>query len=75
MNYISPELIDGKPYDYKSDIWALGCILYEMCSKRRRFEGTVCVFIILQFLTLSIKIIIILNVWRIRITWNYFLDS
>ncbi len=26
--YISPELCEGKPYNQKSDIWALGCVLY-----------------------------------------------
>ncbi|KAJ3590234.1 hypothetical protein NHX12_008188, partial [Muraenolepis orangiensis] len=28
--YISPELCEGKPYNQKSDIWALGCVLYEL---------------------------------------------
>ena len=28
--YISPEMCEGKTYDDKSDIWALGCIAYEM---------------------------------------------
>jgi len=38
--YISPEICEGKPYDAKSDIWALGCILYEMATRQRTFEGT-----------------------------------
>ena len=37
--YISPELCEGKPYNQKSDIWALGCILYEMCTLKRAFEA------------------------------------
>lgn len=28
--FMSPELFKNKPYSYESDIWALGCILYEM---------------------------------------------
>eukprot|EP00041_Stephanoeca_diplocostata_P037621 m.1430622 g.1430622 ORF g.1430622 m.1430622 type:complete len:489 (+) comp25074_c0_seq11:581-2047(+) len=37
--YISPELCEGKPYDEKSDIWALGCVLYEMASLRKAFDA------------------------------------
>ncbi|XP_066917979.1 uncharacterized protein [Clytia hemisphaerica] len=38
--YISPEMCEGKPYDSKSDIWALGCILYEMAQLTKTFDGT-----------------------------------
>ncbi|KAA1089379.1 G2-specific serine/threonine protein kinase [Puccinia graminis f. sp. tritici] len=30
--YMSPELINGQQYDVKSDIWALGCLIYELCA-------------------------------------------
>ncbi|XP_053831353.1 serine/threonine-protein kinase Nek1 isoform X9 [Vidua macroura] len=30
--YLSPEICQNKPYNNKSDIWALGCVLYEMCT-------------------------------------------
>uniref|UniRef100_A0A8C9A2V7 non-specific serine/threonine protein kinase n=1 Tax=Prolemur simus TaxID=1328070 RepID=A0A8C9A2V7_PROSS len=30
--YLSPEICENKPYNNKSDIWALGCVLYEMCT-------------------------------------------
>jgi NIMA (never in mitosis gene a)-related kinase len=30
--YLSPELCEGKPYNEKSDIWAIGVLLYEMCT-------------------------------------------
>lgn len=33
----SPEQIDGKAYNEKSDIWSLGCVLYELCMLRPPF--------------------------------------
>ena len=30
--YMSPELFKNEPYSYKSDVWAFGCIIYEMCN-------------------------------------------
>jgi NIMA (never in mitosis gene a)-related kinase len=30
--YMSPEVCENKPYTFKSDVWALGCVLYEMCT-------------------------------------------
>ena len=38
--YFSPELCEAKPYDSKSDIWALGVLLYQLISLRRPFEAT-----------------------------------
>ncbi|XP_064645743.1 uncharacterized protein LOC135499040 [Lineus longissimus] len=38
--YISPEMCEGKEYNGKSDIWALGCILYEMACLQKTFEGS-----------------------------------
>jgi NIMA (never in mitosis gene a)-related kinase len=35
--YLSPELSEGKPYNYKSDIWAIGCILYELSALKLPF--------------------------------------
>lgn len=37
--YFSPELCRNKPYNSKSDVWALGCILYEMCTLKHAFDG------------------------------------
>ena len=36
--YISPEIIQDQPYDYKSDIWNLGIILYELTQLKHPFE-------------------------------------
>lgn len=37
--YASPEVWADKPYDYKSDIWSVGCIIYEICTLRPPFRG------------------------------------
>ncbi|KAL3847169.1 hypothetical protein ACJMK2_018095 [Sinanodonta woodiana] len=37
--YISPEICLRKPYNSKSDMWAAGCLLYELCCLRAPFDG------------------------------------
>ena len=37
--YLSPEICEDKPYNDKSDVWALGCILYELCTYKHPFTA------------------------------------
>ena len=37
--YLSPELCEDKPYNIKSDMWALGCVLYELCTLKHPFDA------------------------------------
>eukprot|EP01034_Spumella_vulgaris_P021638 gene21638-27678_t len=37
--YMSPEIFKNKPYSYKSDVWALGCVLYEMTTLNHAFDA------------------------------------
>ncbi|VEL08543.1 unnamed protein product [Protopolystoma xenopodis] len=48
--YMSPELFANKPYNHKSDIWALGCVVYEMATLKHAFNAK-------SFNSLSYKIL------------------
>ncbi|KAH0627274.1 hypothetical protein JD844_002796, partial [Phrynosoma platyrhinos] len=48
--YMSPEALQHQGYDTKSDIWSLGCILYEICCLDHAFTGH-------NFLSIVLKIV------------------
>lgn len=37
--YISPERCEGRPYSFESDVWAMGCLLYELLTTRPAFAA------------------------------------
>jgi NIMA (never in mitosis gene a)-related kinase len=37
--YASPEVWSDKPYDYKSDLWSVGAVIYELCALKPPFRG------------------------------------
>lgn len=37
--YMSPELFSNRPYNHKSDVWALGCCIYEMVTLKHAFNA------------------------------------
>lgn len=37
--YLAPEIIRYEKYDYKADIWGLGCVCYQLATLNHPFEG------------------------------------
>ena len=46
--YLSPEVCRSEKYSYASDVWALGCILFEMCALQRAWSGDAILVVINQ---------------------------
>ncbi|HUP50357.1 MAG TPA: serine/threonine-protein kinase [Thermoanaerobaculia bacterium] len=39
IGYMSPEQVEARPVDHRSDVFSFGCMLYEAATRRRPFEG------------------------------------
>jgi NIMA (never in mitosis gene a)-related kinase len=37
--YMAPEVCQNKPYTFKSDVWSLGCVIYELCTLQHAFNA------------------------------------
>ncbi len=37
--FMSPELLLNQPYSYKSDMWAVGCLVFELCAQKPPYEA------------------------------------
>ncbi|TMW57369.1 hypothetical protein Poli38472_003294 [Pythium oligandrum] len=51
--YMSPELMDNLPYDGKSDVWGLGCVLYELAALTPPFQGKAMGTLVMQIVSAS----------------------
>lgn len=49
--YLSPEICEERPYNNKSDVWSLGCVLYEITTLKHAFEAGNFKGLILKILT------------------------
>ena len=67
--YISPELCHGTPYGKASDVWAMGCSLYELMALKRHFDGQNLTQTLTLTPTLTLTIIGDPSMDRIYIPW------
>ena len=53
--YLSPEICDSRPYGRKSDVWSLGCILFELISLELPFQANSLPALIVKVITSNFK--------------------
>lgn len=66
--YMSPEVCENKPYSYSSDVWSLGCVLYEMCALKHAFDAPNIISLIFTIVRKEVSflkwILLVIYVWR-----------
>jgi Tol biopolymer transport system component len=55
VQYMAPEQLDGQPADHRADIFAFGCVLYEMLAGRKAFEGATAMTVIAAIMSVEPK--------------------
>eukprot|EP00919_Chromeraceae_sp_WS-2016_P000014 GHVR01000057.1.p1 GENE.GHVR01000057.1~~GHVR01000057.1.p1 ORF type:complete len:151 (-),score=6.54 GHVR01000057.1:1234-1686(-) len=53
--YLSPEVCDNRPYNLKSDLWSLGCIMYELCTLTYPFQASNLLGLAMKILNEEVK--------------------
>lgn len=53
---MSPELCQGVKYNFKSDIWAVGCVIFELLTLKRTFDATVSLQTRMDWVTLFLSL-------------------
>ena len=52
--YMAPEQLEGKPADSRTDVWAFGCVVHEMLSGHRPFDGSTTVQLMAAIMTTEV---------------------
>ena len=52
---MEPEACQSEPYTSKSDVWALGCIMYELCTLKKAFEADNLLGLVFKIVTENTK--------------------
>lgn len=71
-NYLSPEVVDNKPYGTKADIWSLGVVLYELMVLEPPFQGNCLAALVVKIVTAEPKAIpteLYSEGLRVVVTW------
>lgn len=57
--YLSPEMVSGKPYSTATDVWSLGCILWEVLTLQRPFSGSNIMQLAMQIMSKELDVSIL----------------